>query len=199
MFLFYVLSFFKKGDTIQGGTLFKGVHYLRKYGNRWSGQLFLSLLFFQNLSPKCIFFSFFINEPIFYNIKCKNAALYVTAQRWSTSNHLIGIFFHSGLLQLIYFCFTLKVNFIKIRYSLNQQCCPRLNCWLKNFNPENLNICPKLLFKAFLLPRFIGIADQFFNFILSLEFLKYHQFSLLIWHCRPVLIIDLTLLTSFRY
>ena len=26
MFLFYVLSFFKKGDTIQGG------HYLRKYG-----------------------------------------------------------------------------------------------------------------------------------------------------------------------
>ena len=31
MFLFYVLSFFKKGDTIQGGTLFKGGHYLRKY------------------------------------------------------------------------------------------------------------------------------------------------------------------------
>ena len=29
MFLFYVLSFFKKGDTIQGGTLFKGRHYLR--------------------------------------------------------------------------------------------------------------------------------------------------------------------------
>ena len=32
MFLFYVLIFFKKGDTIQGGTLFKGGHYLRKYG-----------------------------------------------------------------------------------------------------------------------------------------------------------------------
>ena len=32
MFLFYVLSFFKKGDTIQRGTLFKGGHYLRKYG-----------------------------------------------------------------------------------------------------------------------------------------------------------------------
>ena len=32
MFLSYVLSFFKKGDTIQGGTLFKGGHYLRKYG-----------------------------------------------------------------------------------------------------------------------------------------------------------------------
>ena len=32
MFLFHVLSFFKKGDTIQGGTLFKGGHYLRKYG-----------------------------------------------------------------------------------------------------------------------------------------------------------------------
>ena len=32
MFLFYVLTFFKKGDTIQGGTLFKRGHYLRKYG-----------------------------------------------------------------------------------------------------------------------------------------------------------------------
>ena len=36
MFLFYVLSFFKKGDTysrgdiIQGGTLFKEIRYLRK-------------------------------------------------------------------------------------------------------------------------------------------------------------------------
>ena len=33
MFRFYVLSFFKIGDTIQGGTLFKGEHYLRKCGN----------------------------------------------------------------------------------------------------------------------------------------------------------------------
>ena len=32
MFLFYVLTFFKKGGIIQGGTLFKGGHYLRKYG-----------------------------------------------------------------------------------------------------------------------------------------------------------------------
>ena len=32
MFLFYVLSFFKKEDTIQEGTLFKGGHYTRKYG-----------------------------------------------------------------------------------------------------------------------------------------------------------------------
>ena len=31
MFLFYVQNFFKKGDTIEGGTLFKGGHYLRKY------------------------------------------------------------------------------------------------------------------------------------------------------------------------
>ena len=28
MFLFYVLSFFKKGDTIQGGTLFKEIWYI---------------------------------------------------------------------------------------------------------------------------------------------------------------------------
>ena len=33
MFLFYVLTFFKKGDIIQGGTLIKGGHYLRKYGS----------------------------------------------------------------------------------------------------------------------------------------------------------------------
>ena len=32
MFLFHLLSFFKEGDTIQGGTLFKGEYYLRKYG-----------------------------------------------------------------------------------------------------------------------------------------------------------------------
>ena len=32
MFLFYVLSFYKIGDTIHRGTLFKGGHYLRKYG-----------------------------------------------------------------------------------------------------------------------------------------------------------------------
>ena len=29
MFLFYVLSFFKKGDTIQGGTLFKEIRYMK--------------------------------------------------------------------------------------------------------------------------------------------------------------------------
>ena len=43
MFLFYVLSFFKKGDTIQGGTLLKGGHYLRKYGI-WLGKVRLYLL-----------------------------------------------------------------------------------------------------------------------------------------------------------
>ena len=32
MFIFYVLYFFNKGDTIQGGKLFKGGYYLRKYG-----------------------------------------------------------------------------------------------------------------------------------------------------------------------
>jgi len=32
MFLFYVLNFFKSEDIIQGGTLFKGGHWLRKYG-----------------------------------------------------------------------------------------------------------------------------------------------------------------------
>ena len=32
MFLFHVLSFFKKGDTIHGGTSIKEGHYLGKYG-----------------------------------------------------------------------------------------------------------------------------------------------------------------------
>ena len=31
------VPFFKKGDTIQGGTLFKGGHYLRKYGTSKNG------------------------------------------------------------------------------------------------------------------------------------------------------------------
>ena len=30
MFLFYVLSFFKKGDTIQGGTLLKEIRFFHK-------------------------------------------------------------------------------------------------------------------------------------------------------------------------
>ena len=29
MFLFYVLSYFKKGDTIQGGTLLKEIQYMK--------------------------------------------------------------------------------------------------------------------------------------------------------------------------
>ena len=43
MFLFYVLSFFKNGDIIQGGTLFKGGHYLRRYGTYsvYCGEFFL--------------------------------------------------------------------------------------------------------------------------------------------------------------
>ena len=41
MLLFYVLSFFKKGGTIQGGTLSKGGggHYLRKYGIGGEGEV----------------------------------------------------------------------------------------------------------------------------------------------------------------
>ena len=34
MFLFYVLSFFKKGDTIQGGTLFREIRYIYIYSMR---------------------------------------------------------------------------------------------------------------------------------------------------------------------
>ena len=33
MFPFLCTKFFKKGDTIQGGTLFKGGQYLMKNGN----------------------------------------------------------------------------------------------------------------------------------------------------------------------
>ena len=42
----YILSFFKKGDTIQGGTLFKGEHYLRKYGICLDLSSFLLKFFF---------------------------------------------------------------------------------------------------------------------------------------------------------
>ena len=59
MFLFYVLSFFKNGDTIQGGTLFKGGHYLRKYGI--CNKIFLP---YQCLIDKSLFFHYkvFTNE-----------------------------------------------------------------------------------------------------------------------------------------
>ena len=37
----YYVSFFKKGDTIQGGTLFKGEHYLRKNDRYEVGIIFV--------------------------------------------------------------------------------------------------------------------------------------------------------------
>ena len=49
MFLFYVQSFFTKGYIIQGGTLFKGGHYLMKYGNR----LFKQKTIYSPLFKKC--------------------------------------------------------------------------------------------------------------------------------------------------
>ena len=59
MFLLYVLSSFKKGDTIQGGTLFKGGHYLRK-----CGIYFMWMLKF--------FYSIFISIENFYHVENKN-------------------------------------------------------------------------------------------------------------------------------
>ena len=74
MFLFYVLSFFKKGDTIQGG------HYLRKYGRfaPYLPMLLQNILLkkvlyqcFQNRGPqtvlndsKLIFRSSLFNKPV---------------------------------------------------------------------------------------------------------------------------------------
>ena len=48
MFLFYALSFFQKGDTIQWRTLFKGGHFLRKYDT----YLLLSILNFRKPQGK---------------------------------------------------------------------------------------------------------------------------------------------------
>ena len=59
MFLFYVLSSLKKGDTIQGGTLFKGGHYLRKYGISFS---------FQNLEEFRAFIDHYKSSPEFNKI-----------------------------------------------------------------------------------------------------------------------------------
>ena len=41
MFLFYVVRFFKKGDTIQGG------HYLRKYGISFTFSKNINHVYFQ--------------------------------------------------------------------------------------------------------------------------------------------------------
>ena len=60
MFLFYVLSFFKRGDTIQGGTLFKGGHYLRKYGN---------LIFFILVSTRSVYKKRLISEVEIFGLR----------------------------------------------------------------------------------------------------------------------------------
>ena len=49
---FYVLSFFKKGDIIQEGTLFKGGHYSRKYGNSMRPHIDNLFLNLQNYKKK---------------------------------------------------------------------------------------------------------------------------------------------------
>ena len=46
MFIFYLLSFFKKGDTIQGGTLFKEIWYVDSQRNR-----FINLTVSQKFNP----------------------------------------------------------------------------------------------------------------------------------------------------
>ena len=53
MFLFYVVSFFKKGDTIQGGTLFKEIRYYLEIDNIKSviSESFLLWLFPQKMCP----------------------------------------------------------------------------------------------------------------------------------------------------
>ena len=48
----YVLSFFKKGDTIQQGTFFKGGQYLRKYG-KWVNNLTKSVVQKLFLQQQC--------------------------------------------------------------------------------------------------------------------------------------------------
>ena len=77
MFLFYVLSLFKKGDTIQEGTLFKGGHYLRKYGK----PIFRALSRFLNLDSN-IFSPFFLSPP---------------NSRWATALLLFNEFFKKQL------------------------------------------------------------------------------------------------------
>ena len=44
MFLFHLLSFFKEGDTIQGGDIIQGGHYLRKYSMSQDASVSLSVV-----------------------------------------------------------------------------------------------------------------------------------------------------------
>ena len=69
MFHFYVLTFFKKGDIIQGGTLFKGGHYLRKYG----------IYEFHHFSNKVPFFFLGLKFIGYIPIKC--SPLHIAAER----------------------------------------------------------------------------------------------------------------------
>ena len=85
MFLFYVLSFFKKGDTIQGGTLFKKGHYLRKYGIRFTpyifGTLACYLLYLDPLvsceSSRCQLIFLQIHPMIFVGVQEDKVLLYI--------------------------------------------------------------------------------------------------------------------------
>ena len=76
MFLFYVLSFFKKGDTIQGGILFKGGQYLRKYG--------ISKIKVFNRQNVCSSVAWLITKLIFLDIKSihKSKKVYMIWGLW---------------------------------------------------------------------------------------------------------------------
>ena len=73
MFLFYVLSFFKKGDTIQGGTLVKGGHYLRKYGIYFLN--FLNCLLAEQTNPGS-------KITVVLVIKLKQVPSYLNTKAW---------------------------------------------------------------------------------------------------------------------
>ena len=66
MFLFYVLRFFKIGETIQGGTLLKGGHYLRKYSIFFTFNLLISIQYFEEVAGILTLFiplEFFMRAP----------------------------------------------------------------------------------------------------------------------------------------
>ena len=83
MFLFYILSFFKKGDTIQGRTLFKGWIRIFKISR------FCVLFFRFELKLSDFTFDFILNETNIFEakmtIKCNGLSTVVWSRKKKNS------------------------------------------------------------------------------------------------------------------
>ena len=127
MFLFYVLSFFKKGDTIQGRTLIKEIRYLFFEGRAIYVYLYKIFSFVEvniEIVSGCIFFSRFERtrgdkNQIFrtYVLSCfvdHVAVGQIQWVRWVKSRYLYSLIFFSEWFFFIVWTKYLIANFLPV-------------------------------------------------------------------------------------